>query len=741
MAQSQSQSQSQLHAQKRGMADFFKPYAKSIPAKRPSPSTSPAPESQSSYDKSPKKQKKAPRTPASTTRFVDLGLSPLRSPFALGRSPKLPIRSPRPKEHGTPSRLWSTQSSSPLEKPLSLLNAPTPFLFSDLVASERSVVKDGNVVAVRDSDEDDSDSLESLADIFGRPRQDNTSSSSPPDNETSKENKRPSVLGVFSNRERQAIVGKERLRDILAKDRLHKFDISKLIDDHLDDAESKGKLDQANAYYEASARHAERDTGRSVNDQELLRNIIDGKGGDQDDVVRVMGAMERTGALASELSFSFFDRGGLRDWKDEAPPKHKFPRRDVPEDLWSLRHTECRDRAYLSGRVGDMAASGQLPDSVLKWTFESIALEGQDDLRRAYTECLSEVSKQWTRTNLTAQDVQDVFARLGADCDAIRDCSGIVPNRKTTPSERRRDPKFLLSVLEVFDTIVEDLDFESLSKLSSILTRLSLDDEVMDDIETSAKVENLLSRLLNLPNYQSRLHVAERILIDVYQNLKDHYLQARLLLHILPNSSLSARLRLVLAQVFVLPDHIPSLDLSEPPSISLTTLLQHLRSPIFDLAHRANNNSVNYTEICALTNIIDAALSDGGRPSRIATLAEEKAFNQQVDQLADRVNAIFSSIADTGASHMRRTEAKEALSVLQKRLLYSVRTRPRPKKSVFGGRDGKEYRSEEKSKSAMQNYLMNKEKTLLKDRPGNRTPCSQESETEKQIRKQLGLSQ
>ena len=736
-SQSHSQSQSQSQSQKRGMVDFFKPYAKSIPAKRPSPTP---PESQSGHDRSPKKPKKAPKTPAAATRFVDLESSPIKSPFALGRSPKLPIRSPRPKEQDTPLSLRSNLFSSPLRNPPSSLKAPAPFLFADLLASERSVVKDGKVIAVRDSDEDDSDSLESLGDIFGHPRHDNTSSSSPPDDGSTKENKRPGVLGVFSNRERQAIVGKERLRGILAKDRLHKFDISKLIDDHLDDAEAKGKLDQADAYYEASARQAEVDTTRSVDDQKLLRDIIDGKGGNQDEVARVLGAMERTGALTSETIFSFFDRGGLRDWKDEAAPKHKFPTRDVSEELWSLRRTETRDRAYLSGQVGDMAIAGQLPDSVLKWTFESIALERKDELRRAYAACLADVSKRWTRTNLTARDIQDVFAKLGADSDAVRDGVDILPNRNHASSERRHASKYLLSVLDVCDTVAEDLDFESLSKLSSILTRISLDDEVMEDSNISSAVDNLLSRLLDLPNHQSRLHVAERILIDMYQNLKDHYLQARLLLHILPVSPLAARLRLVLAQVFLLPDYTPSLDLSEPLTISLPILLQHLRSPTFDLAHRPDKNLIDYTEVSALTNILDAALSDGGLPSTFATPAEEKTFNQQVDQLADRINVIFSSIADTGASHMRRTEAKEALGVLQKRLLYSMRTRPRPKKSVFGGRDGKEYRNEERSKGAMKDYLINKEKGVLRERSGNAAPSSQPSDTENQIRRQLGLN-
>jgi hypothetical protein len=594
------------------------------------------------------------------------------------------------------------------------------------------------VIAVRDSDEDDSESLESLEDLLGRSKGGNTSSSSPPEDDVKKENKRPSVLGVFSNRERQAIVGKDRLREILSKDRQHKFDISKLIGDHLDDAEVAAKLSTANVYYEASVKQAELDSKRSQDDQQLLADIIDGKGGDHDEVARVLGAMERTGALTSEQSFSFFDRRGMTDWEDESPPKRKLPSRDVPRALWAHDDTETLERAYREGAVRDSVNHGELPDSLLRWTFESIALERNDHLREAYVQCLVEASSRWTRTNLTAQDIQDVFETLGADAHAIRNGTDIVTKRRQISSQRRRDPKYLLSVLEVFEEIANDLDFTALSKLSSILARLCLDSEAMNDGDISKAVDSLLSKLLELPNLSSRLHVAERILADMGENLKDSSLQARLLQRIQATSPTATRLRILLAATFLLQTKIQPDDLSSPPSVSLPALLQYLRSPTFDLAHRSNDNPVDYNEVSALAQLLDIAVSGGGNSSSFTSRTDEIAFNRQVDDLADRVNAIFSSIADTGASHMRRTEAKEALGILHKRLLYEVRTKPRLKKSVFGGRDEREYGSEERSRGVMQNFL--KKKPVSQEREPNTTKSSQQSETDKMIRRQLELS-
>ena len=45
---------------------------------------------------------------------------------------------------------------------------------------------------------------------------------------------------------------------------------------------------------------------------------------------------------------------------------------------------------------------------------------------------------------------------------------------------------------------------------------------------------------------------------------------------------------------------------------------------------------------------------------------------------------MFTQIIDTSASHMKRTEAKEILEAFHSRLLFAVRTKPPPKKKVFG---------------------------------------------------------
>lgn len=54
-----------------------------------------------------------------------------------------------------------------------------------------------------------------------------------------------------------------------------------------------------------------------------------------------------------------------------------------------------------------------------------------------------------------------------------------------------------------------------------------------------------------------------------------------------------------------------------------------------------------------------------------------------MDALADRIRKIFTAIEDSGVSHLKRTLAKEGLEALHYRVLYSVRSKPPPKKPLF----------------------------------------------------------
>jgi hypothetical protein len=572
-------------------------------------------------------------------------------------------------------------------------------------------------------------------------------------------------LSLFTagSRNQAPIVGRDKLRELRAKESAFKFNLASLIDDHFDDQEVEDNVRKAREDVDAATRAAEAKSNPLL-DKKLLAAVVTTEDGDQG-VARLMDAVDRTEALNSEAVFLFFGIEGLNDWQDDEPFEQPFPNESIPNHLWREGDHESRSRAYLSGYMADLATKREVPDDILRWTFDSVVLERSDELRQAYLDCLRSATSTWTRTNVTAEGVQSIFMTLGADHNSIRDSEEIKPRHHLLKEPPRRDPKYLLSVLDVFRTICSDMDFLALSKLTSIICRLSMDAVLMSDGLISAKVEELFAQLLSLPNVEMRSHVADRMLADVGKTLKEPTLQANLLAHLLPTCPLAVKVRIVLAQMFLLGSSALKKSNLHAPKISLEVLTHHLlTSPDFDTRRRKGVSTVDYVALRARTHVLDITIGDGGRPSTFATRADENNFNEAVDRLADAVQTTQVAISDPGASHMTRTEAKDDLRALYARLLFSVRTELRPKRHIFDGkkvRDAAEVRSEEQGKDFMKKFLERRkqkaearedrgsgggdgqqgERLVAKDEKSvSSTVSSERSETEKAIRRQLNLS-
>jgi len=119
----------------------------------------------------------------------------------------------------------------------------------------------------------------------------------------------------------------------------------------------------------------------------------------------------------------------------------------------------------------------------------------------------------------------------------------------------------------------------------------------------------------------------------------------------------------------------------------------------------AISESTDYVLLAALADVLDIAIDAGFRADPNFTQADlpannsttgppfvkptappqaEQAFNADIDALTARLRLTASRIKDVGAAHLRRTEAKSALERVVVRLEHTVRTRPKPRKGVFG---------------------------------------------------------
>lgn len=137
---------------------------------------------------------------------------------------------------------------------------------------------------------------------------------------------------------------------------------------------------------------------------------------------------------------------------------------------------------------------------------------------------------------------------------------------------------------------------------------------------------------------------------------------------------------------FLLQDASP---LTEPADrvLDLKRITDFLRARRFDVKTFKRNDDdheFDYSELGAITALLNIAIDSGRSNFRAAGASTEADLNAEVDALADRLKKIFTSIEDSGASHLKRTQTKEAIEALHYRVLYSVRSKPRPKKSLFG---------------------------------------------------------
>ena len=161
-----------------------------------------------------------------------------------------------------------------------------------------------------------------------------------------------------------------------------------------------------------------------------------------------------------------------------------------------------------------------------------------------------------------------------------------------------------------------------------------------------------------------------------FKSITDVTLRLRLLQNVLASSHrlILLRRRFALACFF---QDIGYLSQQADGTIDLRGVARHLEGPQF-----VTSNATDYGELAAAIAILSIAIDCGDPPSFPAATAE-RAFNHDIDVLSSKIKSMFTDIVDTGASHMRRTEAKEALEAFQYRLSYGVRTKP-PPKSLFG---------------------------------------------------------
>ena len=166
--------------------------------------------------------------------------------------------------------------------------------------------------------------------------------------------------------------------------------------------------------------------------------------------------------------------------------------------------------------------------------------------------------------------------------------------------------------------------------------------------------------------------------MTVYKTVTDTTLRLQLLQSIPPLPPHLTLLRQRVALAFFFQD-VRWLSKHRGGSLNLSVIAKH-----FQDSRLAISKTTDYANIAAMMGILSISIDCGNPPAALLGAQAEKAFNDDVDDLALKIKTLFTQINDTGVSHMKRTEAKEILEAFHSKLQFAIRTEPPPKKTMFG---------------------------------------------------------
>ncbi|KAL6721866.1 hypothetical protein ACLMJK_000971 [Lecanora helva] len=561
-----------------------------------------------------------------------------------------------------------------------------------LLTSSQRIVRDGEQM-IRDSDDESDASFEDMDNWFDRSRSLRGSSTGTdpqlpsPDAEEVDETKRLTRSAARTRKPPTRLSS-----DFSEPQKTYGFSLQALVKEKRVEDASEDAIARAKSLLESyNQRQAPPNENKRILDPSVIESLLPDHG-DEDDISRLKTAIQRTEAFAQGKSWSFFDH----DAQNLRSHSSDFPTYDDLRLQRLFGDKIARQQTFLSGYAGEYAMRWGLTEEVLLWMMDALCVEPQDDLRYSYTTTLACVS--WQLTSLLTPDYLDKhFRMLNGSAAALDLKAPVVPHAPSSVrGEGVSQPK-LQSWLALLAMVAGDLLAESRIHLLGILCRLALDHVISKDYHTINTIEEVFSALIesipkenfndevcDVPGHeQSNNETNERgqirtVMSSVYDSINDATLRLRLLQTIPVWSPRLILIRQRLAQAFFFQDS-HYLNEGNEESLDLKTVSRHLQGPQFTITP-----TTDFSDLAASIGTLDIVINSVSPPTSPCPQKEATAFNKDIDAITIKINSMFDDIVDTGATHMKKTEAKEVLEGFQRRLEYALRTEPKPKRCLFG---------------------------------------------------------
>ncbi|KAJ6003236.1 hypothetical protein N7451_005783 [Penicillium sp. IBT 35674x] len=474
-------------------------------------------------------------------------------------------------------------------------------------------------------------------------------------------------------------------RHITTTPKKYRNNIDSLVHEAVDDDEIEANFAKEKAAFDALRNATRRisDLGGNAGLHEDMLTSVLGENEDDDGVGarRLMDAVRRTDALNLDKVWRFLNQTQV------VPVVMEFPRNLFTPDsqLAALHEPESRERAFQSGIVEFTASLQRLPDEFILWLFRSVPLESREELRQAYVRVLTQPDAARIKSIIRPDHINQLFESMGAKPQALSISEPIVED-SYDPSYHEpvwKDRCNLLSIFHLLRDAAQLFANDTREHAIQVLLRITLDTSLTANDMIRSELQSCIGALLQSVTNSDAEETEHRICTTIYETFRDSEFQSRMLQHILPTTMWISRLRYRLAVAFLLQNPSPLME----PVQEVLDLQRLARSLIDDerfhvKVHKAKGD-YDYGELTANAILLDIAINTTLYDLRYRQDNTDEAFNEAVDALAKQIKRIFSSIEDTGASHLKRMLAKETLESVHYRMIYSVRSRLRPKNTLF----------------------------------------------------------
>lgn len=420
---------------------------------------------------------------------------------------------------------------------------------------------------------------------------------------------------------------------------------------------------------------------------------------------QLMQAMKRMDALQKDVQFRFYKENTSSSQAERA-----FPISSLAGTGWAdlLKDPVSREATFKTGFAADIVRVQPLPDRVTDWILHELLHEAHPDLGYAYVSVLESSLSRCGRALVSARS--EMLRKT------LLKSAGREGSLQTVDDGRKKAPKIVAPAgpagppaglrwyAMLLSRLSSKLSLDDKSAWLPLLMLSLLDESILASPITTAELQEsivcLLSPISDLDT------ITKQTGMSILSSISNPILIHRLLVR-LPSTTASLhtfKRRLALCAFTKTRDYLS--DSLTDASI-LANLTSYLRtSPKFKV-----RESTDFAVLGARFGILDIAISAGfsdfaflpdpsstaandesgggtAGVARKATNSEETSFNTALDALVSEIRNLMSQIKDPGAAHMRRTECKLVMERLTNRIDFAVRSKPKPKKGIFGSAGG-----------------------------------------------------